>query len=201
MFSVIYGASKSHIYIAVLSLLPVAVLRQSLWVGGSRQWVWRTARRRAAAAGQWGWCYVPLALLTQTGNLLDSFNSPWTLAKSAFARLLGFSTRDWRAGGGRGELTAADLAQPPLGALASQQSHSQGKRWGSTASPEQRETTVPIPGVCSYLLFPLVPTAFPKLQVGYKQFGGDCELDWSQSLLKLLLYFSFWRALQHFLEK
>lgn len=45
------------------------------------------------------------------------------------------------------------------------------------------------------------PTAIPKLQLGYKQFWGDCEPDWSQSLLKLLLYFSFWRALQHFFQK
>lgn len=68
VFCVTHRASKSHVSIAVLSLLPAAVPRQ--WMEQCR-----AARHGAAAAGaaQWGWCHAPLALLMQTGNLLGSF--------------------------------------------------------------------------------------------------------------------------------
>lgn len=53
------------------------------------------------------------------------------VAKPALARLLGHSARDCRGRRGQGRADgqpAAELAQPPPGALAPQQSHSQGER-------------------------------------------------------------------------
>lgn len=104
VFSVIQRAPKSHISIAVLSVLPVAVLRQPLRADGAG-----SACGEEPGAGQQqsrSVGLVPLspALLMQTGNLLDSFSPD--CKTSICPAALAFPHGTDGAGGGRGELTA-----------------------------------------------------------------------------------------------
>lgn len=140
----------------------LAVLRQLLWVW----WTVETSQAQGSSSS-WSVGLVPRSPcsckrgISWTPPTPSGLYCKISICQAAWLFLTGLTGQE---GQGRADSQrAADLAQPPPGALASQQSHSQGERWGSTSSPEKKVMMVPIPRVCSYLLFPLVQILLPSL--------------------------------------
>lgn len=139
---------------------------------------------------------IPLWFVLKNHHLNGCLAFPWgsDVAGGHWPRL---GSRGGQASPADGQPTG-DLAQAHTGSCCFPVEPSP-EGWGEVKPQTlcKKQQCCTVPRVWCYLPFLVSPgsTAFLKLQVSYKKFWDDHELDWSQFSLPLLFFYYFWRAL------